>query len=288
MAKINRYDGNLASFASQADTNRRTTFGTETTGDDTLDGNITADYLTGWQIVGPNEFPTLEDFNAAFFTIGRLMAYVHQVGVPEWNGSQEYHIGSMVNRAGVMYVCTTDNHTSVTPPESDATNWRLPTAGDIGYDNATSGLTAEQVQAAIDELSDEKLNAAGGSIDGLISTSSSPPIKTALNASGAAPIYACRAWVNFDGTGTLAIRASGNVSSVTDNGTGNYTVNFAIPMEDNGYAYTSGVGRGGTNIAIVAPYPPGPAAGSINIRTQASENTAILLDADLVCISIFR
>ena len=51
-------------------------------------------------------------------------------------------------------------------------------------------------------------------------------IKTALNASGEAPIYACRAWVNFNGTGTVAIRASGNVSSITDNGTGDYTVNF--------------------------------------------------------------
>ena len=47
--------------------------------------------------------------------------------------------------------------------------------------------------------------------------------KSALNASGGAPIYACRAWVNFNGTGTVAIRASGNVSSITDNGTGDYT-----------------------------------------------------------------
>src|SRR6056300_295252 len=38
--------------------------------------------------------------------------------------------------------------------------------------------------------------------------------------------YGCRAWVNFNGSGTLAIRSSGNVSSVTDNGTGDYTVNF--------------------------------------------------------------
>lgn len=64
----------------------------------------------------------------------------------------------------------------------------------------------------------------------------SAPIKTALNASGSAPIYACRAWVNFNGTGTVAIRASGNVSSITDNGTGNYTVNFTTAMPDADYA----------------------------------------------------
>lgn len=60
--------------------------------------------------------------------------------------------------------------------------------------------------------------------------------KTALNASGDAPIYACRAWVNFNGTGTVAIRASGNVSSITDNGVGDYTVNFTTAMPDINYS----------------------------------------------------
>jgi hypothetical protein len=48
--------------------------------------------------------------------------------------------------------------------------------------------------------------------------------------------YKCRAWVNFNGTGTVAIRASGNVSSITDNGTGLYTVNFTTAMPDANYA----------------------------------------------------
>lgn len=61
-------------------------------------------------------------------------------------------------------------------------------------------------------------------------------VKTATNASGSAPIYACRAWVNFNGTGTVAIRASGNVSSITDNGTGDYTINFATAMPDTNYS----------------------------------------------------
>jgi hypothetical protein len=51
-----------------------------------------------------------------------------------------------------------------------------------------------------------------------------------------ATAYGCRAWVNFNGTGTVAIRASGNVSSITDNGTGNYSVNFATAMPDANYA----------------------------------------------------
>ena len=48
--------------------------------------------------------------------------------------------------------------------------------------------------------------------------------------------YMARAWVNFNGTGTVAIRASGNVSSITDNGVGDYTVNFTNAMPDANYA----------------------------------------------------
>ena len=58
-----------------------------------------------------------------------------------------------------------------------------------------------------------------------------------------APAYGCRAWVNFNGTGTVAIRGSGNVSSITDLGTGAYRVNFATGMPDANYAVaTSGEG----------------------------------------------
>lgn len=59
--------------------------------------------------------------------------------------------------------------------------------------------------------------------------------------------YKCRAWVNFNGTGTVAIRASGNVSSITDNGTGDYTVNFTAAMPDANYAPVFSVVQNATN-----------------------------------------
>jgi hypothetical protein len=65
--------------------------------------------------------------------------------------------------------------------------------------------------------------------------------------SGSAPIYGARAWVNFDGAGTVFIRASGNVSSITDNGTGDYTVNFTTPMADANYAVSIGGVKNDTN-----------------------------------------
>lgn len=78
---------------------------------------------------------------------------------------------------------------------------------------------------------------AGSIVDtDLTLSANSAPVKVALNATGSAPIYACRAWVNFNGTGTVAIRASGNVSSITDNGTADYTINFSTAMPHANYA----------------------------------------------------
>ena len=68
---------------------------------------------------------------------------------------------------------------------------------------------------------------------------------TISDAAGTGPItltgqYAAKAWVNFNGTSTVAIRESGNVSSVTDNGSGDYTVNFTTAMPDANYSWTQG------------------------------------------------
>ena len=73
---------------------------------------------------------------------------------------------------------------------------------------------------------------------GTSSTGAVTPVtmRVGFNASGSAPVYAPRAWVTFQGTGTVAIIASGNVSSVTDGGVGVYTVNFAVAMPDANYA----------------------------------------------------
>ena len=59
----------------------------------------------------------------------------------------------------------------------------------------------------------------------------------------AATAYGCRAWVNFNGTGVVAIRASGNVSSITDVGVGDYTVNFTTAMVDTNYTVVTSAGR---------------------------------------------
>jgi hypothetical protein len=65
-----------------------------------------------------------------------------------------------------------------------------------------------------------------------------------------ATAYGCRAWVNFNGTGTPAIVGSGNVTSITDNGTGDYTVNFTTAMPDGNYAVTHALSSNGSNYLI--------------------------------------
>jgi hypothetical protein len=67
-------------------------------------------------------------------------------------------------------------------------------------------------------------------------TATANPSAALSTATGSAPSYSARAWVSFNGTGTVAIRAGGNVSSITDNGVGNYTINFTVAMVDAEYA----------------------------------------------------
>jgi hypothetical protein len=107
--------------------------------------------------------------------------------------------------------------------------------------------------------------------------------------SGTAPLYMCRAWVNFNGTGTVAIRASGNVSSITDNGTGDYTVNFTTAMPDVNYATTTG---GSIGAPATGDNPrQGPessvyAAGAVRIR--CGFDNGLLTDWVQVTASVFR
>jgi hypothetical protein len=106
--------------------------------------------------------------------------------------------------------------------------------------------------------------------------------------SGSAPIYAARAWVNFDGTGVVAIRASGNVSSITDNGVGTYTVNFTTALPDDNYAI-SGFAKDGTSTGtlINALAADTYTTSAIQVRTR-SVATASVSDSSTVCVEVFR
>ena len=102
------------------------------------------------------------------------------------------------------------------------------------------------------------------------------------------PSYQCRAWVNFNGTGTVAIRASGNVSSITDNGTGQYTVNFTTAMPDVNYA---------TSVSVTTPsvaqretgQGASPAAiATTSFKIMTVNNVGGYVDCIATSVAIFR
>ena len=108
----------------------------------------------------------------------------------------------------------------------------------------------------------------------------------------AAAGFICRAWVNFNGTGTVAIRGSGNVSSITDAGVGSYTVNMTTAISDANYAvtlaarldftanFTQGYGNLGGNTGTYS-------TSAFNISTLRTDNDQ-LIDAIIVGAAVFR
>ena len=107
--------------------------------------------------------------------------------------------------------------------------------------------------------------------------SASVPVDTVISGSA-------KAWVNFNGTGTVAIRASFNVSSITDNGTGDYTVNFTTAMPDTSYSAVGGTEdiSGSSNSQFLSF-----ATTSVRVYTVRISPLA-LADNAIVTVSIFR
>ena len=100
-----------------------------------------------------------------------------------------------------------------------------------------------------------------------------------------------KAWVNFKGTGTVAIRRAFNVSSITDNGTGDYTVNFTNAMVDANYNAVSmgqrnDVNNGDMNISIYGNVY-GTAISTTSIRVNSAHASSYTVsDALTVCVTI--
>lgn len=98
-------------------------------------------------------------------------------------------------------------------------------------------------------------------------------------------IGAAKAWVNFNGTGTVAIRDQFNVSSITDNGTGIYTINFTTNMPDTNFAVTGSAGNDAVSNRI---FSIGQEAASVsNHRVRTTNDAGTVEDAARVCVTFF-
>ena len=182
------------------------------------------------------------------------------------------------------------NTLTISPAPSAGTNnvyvrYMSTTLQSVGVGDLSVSTNKIQTGAV---TSDKIAEGAVGTVD--IADASITAAKMSGAQSGSAPAYAARAWVNFNGTGTVAIRASGNVTSITDGGVGFYLVNFTNAMPDVNYACvmaTKGSGGAGT------PFLPLEHA-SLAARTTSSIAFYVIAlngatpDADTVEVVFFR
>jgi hypothetical protein len=116
-----------------------------TTNPSTIQG--LAQYLQGWfaGVVGGNS-PAIEDMNALFYLVTYQLAYIMQLGTPEYDATTEYFIGSIVqDGAGVTYVSLTDNNLG--NALSNATHWKRAGSGISGTTLVSTTTTLSNTNA---------------------------------------------------------------------------------------------------------------------------------------------
>jgi hypothetical protein len=204
--------------------------------------------------------------------------------------------------ATLLHVSSATGSATPTPTEirvattTSATDWSTTSPwGRLSFYSADLTDTGPKIQGALDFVSDTSGGGRGsivfssaaattGTLTERMRIDSSGNLKFDSGYGSVATAYGCRAWVNFNGTGTVAIRASGNVSSITDNSTGNYTVNFTTAMPDVNFCAVASGFRSAGNEACISTDTY--AVGSIIINCTGGTGTEG--DFSIVNVSIFR
>lgn len=214
-------------------------------------GDATRDLIFG------NELATAYIESTSNFTIKTASAprlYVTTtglVGINELTPQQQLHVTVLSGVTNsVSQAMRIDKQISGTPGAGAGVGMEF--AVETAAANTEVGATIEAVSTDVTAGSEDfdlsfKTMAAGAVAAERLRVTSTSLLQFNSGYGSVATAYGCRAWVNFDGTGTPAVRASGNVSSITDGGTGLYTVNFSSALPDANYnAVVSASGGGGT------------------------------------------
>ena len=189
-------------------------------------------------------------------------------GINTWVRNTSDAAGDNVKYAGIQFSIGSDNGSAAIRAYRTNSANNLETAlAFFTKDNSAGGTTPTE-RARIDSSGNFQMNSGYGSV---------------------ATAYGCRAWVNFNGTGTPAIRASGNVSSLTDNGTGNYTVNLTTAMPDANFCVCASGGDPGTRDGgVMAPASQALTTSTVRVRGFASNALDTPYDLSVVSVAIFR
>jgi hypothetical protein len=191
----------------------------------------------------------------------------------------------------VTQVLRVDSQSSGTPANGIGVGVEFATETAAG--NTEVGATIEAITTDVTATSENfdlsfKTMAAGAAAAERMRVKSTGDLQFNSGYGSVATAYGCRAWVNFNGTGTVAIRASGNVSSITDDGTGVYTVNFSTAMPDANYSAVANFSVSGTTVmsgtSTIMLYSY--ATGSVIARTY--NYVEAMQDPVFVSIGIFR
>jgi hypothetical protein len=175
---------------------------------------------------------------------------------------------------------------------SDAVGFTYTSSGSTYYLYGSAQIAAIQSASSNATTDMAFYTTGGGSVTERMRLDSTGNLLFNSGYGSVATAYGCRAWVNFNGTGTVAIRASGNVSSITDNGTGDYTVNFTTAMPDINYSITgtTSPSTGISNIpaaTLVLSYATAPTTSARRIFTGDSRNGGFQ-DCEYISVSVFR
>jgi len=193
------------------------------------------------------------------------------VGIGTASPATKLHVSGNMTLADYGNIGATNNNAGISLTGGNTTNNGGQInlrGGSFGTANAIEFIQGGTEQARIDTGGVFKFNSGYGSV---------------------ATAYGCRAWVNFNGTGTVAIRASGNVSSITDNGTGNYTVNFSTAMPDTNYSAVGTCGSPSVAHGVVMfVVGTGTVTGTGGVQFATTSLGAAQFDYTLVCLAVFR
>jgi hypothetical protein len=254
-----------------------------------------------------------------YLTTGTAASYLQNSGIHSWSSAVSGTAGNTATLNTLMTLNASGNLGLNVTPSAWSSSFRAfeltggslysgsPTAvlvaqnfyfdGTNNIYKTTNPSTAYSQNAGVHSW----LTAASGTAGNPITFSTSMTLTASGNLQfnsgygSAATAYGCRAWVNFNGTGTVAIRGSGNVSSITDNGTGDYTINFTTAMPDVNYSVSGTASWDGTtlnnshgmSLAVKNNNSGAMSTGSVNIITYYEGNGA-RFDPLFTCASVFR
>lgn len=108
-----------------------------------------------------------------------------------------------------------------------------------------------------------------------------------IQTTGGTEVYTAKAWVNFNGTGAVAVRDSGNVSSITDNGTGDYTVNFSTSLSSANYSYSHAYSNE-VSVYHTVGFFVAISSLTLNVRHYDVTNSANVIDKGYVFLAMFE